>query len=125
MLRTTVLAIALSMWGLSGSTHPEGHQILDDSIIREIATDVAADLVNSDAGREWGLLTQSWSLIPFEQTKIVANVDSYFVVAVDNLEEGEVLYVLIENDGSVLDVNFTGTFPYVYDVQEPGSLSSN
>lgn len=125
MLKTVVLAIAFAAWGLSASAHSQGHGTLDENAIRIAATKVAAFLVNNDVGKEWGLLTQSWGLIPVEQTKILAKVDSYFVVAVENLEENETLYILIEDSGEVLDVNFTGTFPYVYDVQEPGTTSSD
>ncbi|MEP2706304.1 MAG: DUF6488 family protein [Roseibium sp.] len=96
--------------------HPNGHGQLTEDDIRAQAVWAAAYLVTNDVGKEWGILPESWSVIPLWYTEILAKVDSDYVVAVENMKETKILYVLISSNGEVLDVNFSGNFPYVYDV---------
>ena len=119
MLRKILLAAVFTLKISSAFAHSFGHDRLANDEIRSIATLLATYLVTNDVGQEWGLLPKSWSDLPQSQTEIIAEVDGYFVVAVRNEMEGETLYVLIAENGEVLDVNFTGTFPYVYDHRAP------
>ncbi len=118
MLRALALAATIAAWGITASAHPGGHGPMDEYGIRVTASNVAAYLVKNDVGKEWGTLPESWSLIHMDEVEILAEVDGYYVVAVRNREESQTLYVLVSDTGDAIDVNFTGTFPYVYDVQK-------
>ncbi|EAV40120.1 hypothetical protein SIAM614_28776 [Stappia aggregata IAM 12614] len=119
MLRILLIAVALVFGTISALAHPQGHGTLSEEDARILAANSAAYLVNNKVDKEWSPLTQSWSLIPVSQTKIIAKVDSYYVVSVHNPEEDETLYLLIGTNGDVVDANFSGEFPFVYDLNNP------
>lgn len=119
MLRMLLVAVALAFGTISAFAHPQGHGTLSEEDARVLASNSAAYLVNNKVNKDWSPLPQSWSLVPVSQTKIIAKVDSYYVVSVHNTEENQTLYLLIGTNGDVVDANFTGEFPFVYDVNNP------
>ncbi|CTQ53692.1 hypothetical protein LP7551_02217 [Roseibium album] len=124
MFRFLAISALLILLISPANAHPSGHGQLEEDEIRERAIWAASYLVTNDVGKEWGLLPKSWSAIPLWQARILANVDSDYVIAVENLMEKKILYFLISSNGSVMDVNFTGNFPYVYDVNDPENMQN-
>ncbi|WP_346911250.1 DUF6488 family protein [uncultured Roseibium sp.] len=122
MLKIIALVAALFLGTASAYAHSGGHGFLTEEDARITASNAAGYFVTHDVGKQWGMLPQSWSVIPFDQTKILAVVDGDFVIAVMNLEEKKTLYVLVAGSGDVLDANFEGIFPFVYDAKKEGTL---
>lgn len=100
-----------------GWAHSEGHGIIDAKIARVTAVGAAGYFTVEDVGKPWGLLPTSWRGLSISQAELIAEVDGDFVVGVTNPETDELLYILVGSEGSVLDANFTGSFPYVWDKQ--------
>ena len=117
MLRCFALTAFLAVASPAAQAHMSGHGTLDEDQILVVASNAAAWLSKNEVEKDWSPLPASWAEIPTSQVKIIARVDGDFVVSLRNDAERTVLYLLIAGDGGVMDANFTGAFPYIY---EPG-----
>ena len=123
MLKSLALAAALSLAAVSASAHSSGHGAISPDQALVAAVTGADYLTRTKVDRDWSLLDQSWVELKPEQAKILAVVDGDFVITVTNPQNGKVFYMLIGSDGGVLDANFTGVFPYVWDINTDGQAA--
>ncbi|GAB1268107.1 hypothetical protein NBRC116493_13600 [Aurantivibrio infirmus] len=65
----------------------------------------------ADPGLGFGKLSDSWSSLTIEDTKLHHSGAGYHIVAVTNTAEGKTLYILMSKTGDLYDANFTGEFP--------------
>lgn len=125
MIRSIGFAAALTLTAFQAQAHSEGHGSIEPEDAMRMASSAVAYFTTHDVGKEWGMLPASWGTISTTQTEVLAQVDGYFVVSVHNGEEQQTLYVLVAPDGGVVDANFTGTFPYVWDLQADGAAQAS
>lgn len=52
----------------------------------------------------------AWEAIPDSDKSIYKKGDGYFIIGLSDKVKGKSLYVLIDNQGSVYDANYTGEF---------------
>lgn len=124
MLRQAILALALCLNVSQASAHSEGHGTITPDVALEIAIDAAGFFAANQVDRDWSPLPQSWSGLPKSAARILAEVDGDYVIEIDNAEEGRKFYLLVAGNGGIVDANFSGTFPYVWDLQSDGVRQS-
>ncbi|WP_281248651.1 DUF6488 family protein [Thalassovita taeanensis] len=105
--------------------HSEGHGSIEPAVALENAINAADHLTRVSVDRDWSPLAKSWSQLSTSSAKILAVVDGDYVVAVTNPDDGRILYILVAFNGAIVDANFTGTFPYVYDAQNPDTWTTD
>lgn len=117
MMYKFILAICLFLASaLSATAHSSGHGAIEEQEARYIATSAAAYLTQNDVGLDGGLLPASWRGLRAEQTEVRAKVDGDWVISVSNPGDERTLYLVIDGMGRVVAANFTGVFPYIWDV---------
>lgn len=75
-----------------------------------IASNIATQFSEKDAGLSFGKLPISWASIPNENIAIYRNGKGYYIVSVENNSEQKTLFVLMSSSGEVYDANFSGIF---------------
>lgn len=75
-----------------------------------VATEVANQFTQNDAGLGFGKLPLNWLDLPAEQSSMHKEGKGYYIVKLDNSDENKSLYVLMSDSGEVYDANFTGEF---------------
>jgi len=113
-------------WGLAvliGVTagvqaHPGGHGPVSDERALQLASLVASDLSERDAGLGFGKLDATWAELPEDAKKIHIKKESYLIVSLFHEKEDRTLYVLMSTAGEAFDANFSGDFPGLEDPPE-------
>ncbi|MBN9676340.1 DUF6488 family protein [Salipiger bermudensis] len=123
MLKQIGLTLGLTLLVSQASAHSEGHGTIEPDEALIAAVNAAGFFSIHEVERDWSPLSQSWAGLPKSAATILAEVDGYFVVSVANDQEERTLYVLVAGDGGIIDANFTGTFPYVWDLQKDGVVT--
>ena len=125
MLRILTLATCLALSTASlARAHSEGHGSIEPAEALVSAVNAADTLTRTNVDRDWSPLDPSFARLTTQSARILAIVDGDYVVAVTN-PEGRIFYILIAYNGTVIDANFTGTFPYVYDAQDPSTWTTD
>lgn len=110
LLKAIVIVMALGVYGLA-LAHGGGHaDAISAKEAQDVARYVAVKLTEEDRGMGFGKLDASWKDIPDDGVAIKKSGPGYYVVAMKNENEKQVLYVLMSNTGSVYDANFSGEF---------------
>lgn len=121
-----LLAIGLFLaTTVSATAHPFGHSSIEEQEARFIATSAAAYLTQRDVGLEGGLLPESWNDMRAENTEVRARVDGDWVISISNSEDARTLFMVIDAMGRVVDMNFTGVFPYIWDVTRDSGVGQD
>lgn len=94
--------------------HAHGKHLKGDAAIM-VASDSVAAMVKKDLKVTGKKLPKSYENIPLEDKKVAEEGEDYFVVSMENKEEGSTLFVLISHEGEFFDANFSGTFKGVND----------
>lgn len=122
MLKQTCLAVSLLVAAPQAAfAHSSGHGSIKPEEALLSAVDAVGYLAARKVDREWSPLPQSWAGLGSSSAKLLAVLDGDYVISVTNDEEGRVFYLLIGNNGALLDANYTGTFPYVWDLETDGA----
>ncbi len=95
---------------LSCLSHPGGHGPVTEQQAIVIASDLAQQFVEFDAGLDFGKLSTSWLKLPQGDQRIHKRGEGYYIVALENRKEQRTLYLLMSIEGEVYDANFTGVF---------------
>lgn len=109
MLKNLVLIIAV-LFTTHAWAHPGGHGPVNDEQAIAIAENVARRLADEDFGLGFGQLKPSWKELPAGSVRLHTRGAGFMVMAVQNKAEARVLYVLMSENGSIYDANFTGVF---------------
>ena len=114
MMMKKLLAVFSLLFIIQSSSvlaHPGGHNttITDDQALA-IGAGAAEQLVDYDAGLDFGKLNASWKGLPQDAVRIYVRGEGYFIVSVENTYENETLFVLMSLSGTVYNANFTGEF---------------
>jgi hypothetical protein len=126
MFRQIALASALALvTATQAPAHSEGHGSIDPTQVLAAAVNATDYLTRETIDRDWSPLPASWAELPTSSARILAIVDGDYVVAITNPEDGQIFYILFSNSGSIIEANFTGTFPYVYDAQDPSTWTTD
>lgn len=112
MIRKTLFALVLLVFAGStpASSHPGGHGPIGDEAALGFGIYVAGELANFDAGLGFGQLPASWKDLPPDAASIHLLGPGYYIIKVENADEGKSLYILMSESGEVYDANFTGAF---------------
>jgi hypothetical protein len=86
------------------------HAAITKSQAVSIASNIATQFSEKDAGLSFGKLPISWASIPSDNIAIYNKGKGYYIVSVENKSEQKTLYVLMSSSGEVYDANFSGTF---------------
>ena len=126
VLREPILAAMLTLTAASqAGAHSEGHVSIDSDEAFVSAVSAADHLTRVPVERDWSPLAESWSQLSTSNAKIMAIVDGDYVVAVTNPQDGRIFYILVAYNGAIVDANFTGTFPFVWDAQNPDTWTTD
>jgi|TARA_B110000240_G_C13321167_1_gene377156 hypothetical protein len=90
-------------------SHSDHAAITKDQAV-SIASNLATQFSEKDAGLSFGKLPISWASIPSKNISIYKNGKGYYIVSVENDSEQKTLYVLMSSSGEVYDANFSGIF---------------
>ena len=90
--------------------HSGGHKAISDEQALEVATDVVTQLTSRDVGLGFGQIDASWNNLPKDRSRLHTKERRYYIVSVENAQEGRTLYILMSPGGDVYDANFTGEF---------------
>lgn len=120
MLKKLTLALGIAVLAGSVNAHSQGHRTIEPDQAIAAAIDAAGYFSINKIDRDWSPLPQIWAGLPISAAKILARVDGDYIVSVTNTDEGRIFYMLVAGDGGIIDANFTGTFPYVWDLKTDG-----
>lgn len=109
MLKKLALIICI-LFSSHALAHPGGHGPVNEDQALAIAENVARRLADEDLGLGFGQLKPSWKELPAGSVRVHTRGEGYIIMAVENKMEGKILFVLMSENGSVYDANFTGTF---------------
>lgn len=110
MLKKLVLIIGVLL-ATRAWAHPGGHgPAVNEDQAAAIAENVARHLAGEDFGLGFGQLKPSWKELPAGSVRIHTKGEGFYVMAVENKKEGRILFILMSENGSVYDTNFTGVF---------------
>lgn len=110
MLQSLLLTIAL-LFASPAFAHPGGHgPPVDEAQALAIAENVARRLADEDFGLGFGQLKPSWKELPAGSVRTHIKGQGFMIMAVENPKESRTLFVLMSENGSVYDANFTGVF---------------
>lgn len=125
MLRILTFATCLALSTVSlARAHSEGHGSIEPAEALVSAVNAADYLTRTKVDRDWSPLDASFAQLTTQSARVLAIVDGDYVVRVNNAE-GRTFYILVAYNGTVIDANFTGTFPYVYDAQDPSTWTTD
>ncbi|MBY6159410.1 hypothetical protein KUV73_00950 [Mameliella alba] len=123
MLKEIAFSLGVALLAHQASAHSDGHGTIEPDAALVSAVEATHYLAVNEIDRTWSPLSESWKYLPKSSAEILALVDGDYVIAVTNPKTSEVFYILIAGNGAIVDANFTGTFPFVWDLQTDGALS--
>jgi hypothetical protein len=104
------LIISTVLFSATAFCHGGSHGPISPEKAQVVATKVANQFTQNDAGLGFGKLALNWLDLPAEQSSIHKEGKGYYIVKLDNSDENKSLYVLMSITGEVYDANFTGEF---------------
>jgi len=103
--------LSLALFSSAAIAHPGGHGPVGEEEAIFIASSVALQFIDFDAGLGFGKLAPSWKNIADKDKKIYKKDTYYYIVSIHNSAKNKTLYFLLSNTGEVFDANFSGVFP--------------
>lgn len=103
--------LSLALFNSVAFSHPGGHGPVSEKEAIFIASSVAIQFIDFDAGLGFGKLKKSWRNIPENDKKIHTKGTHYYIVSILNSAENKTLYFLLSDSGEIFDANFSGVFP--------------
>lgn len=104
-----VLFITLALSQMAWS-HGGTHTTVDAKQAVSISQSAASKMSKKNYGLSFGQLPVSWAGVKASDISLKQELKNFFVMAVNNPQEGKTLYVLVGKNGDVYDANFTGEF---------------
>lgn len=111
MLKNILFTIALLFVSQLVNAHGGGHGPVEEKQAMIIAVNTAKQFVEFDPGLDFGKLDASWNNVTIKNAVLHKKGDGYYIIAITNISEKRLLYVLVSIEGEVYDANFSGNFP--------------
>lgn len=107
ILLTSALMLLASLAWAHGS---HNHSVISIDQAHQVAANISEQFTQKDAGLSFGVLPKSWAKIAPNKITTHKKAQDYYIIALNNDQEGKILYVLMNTQGKVYDANFSGTF---------------